>query len=212
MVASLNASQIGPLETFRPGSNAAVVPPKAAADEASILFAVAESHIQIFAGADLDHSASMVTVQNSPAPGAMQRIEAMASSCGCRRAPSVPHSNAPGAAIDDNFGVLRSFDDLEKLCRPQFQSQWYGSPTTRSPLVPLGRCCDNSDSDYMSDEEVKQTPTDGYLKDMKEKRAGNEGLQHLAVLFDSTQERDHCLSFFDAAGLIHAQPNLEIFV
>jgi hypothetical protein len=205
MVANLNASQTTPLETFRPGTSAGVVPPKVAAEEPSILFALAGSHIQTIPGFELDHSGSIVSVQQ--APGRKARTEALAKTCGCRRVSSMLYVKTNRTALVDNFGILRDHDDLERLCRPNFQQCISGTP--RLAATSLGRNTDNSDSDYFSDEEAKQTPTDGYFQGLKEKRMGNENLQHLAVLFDSIQERDRCLSFFDAADLIPPTPKLE---
>jgi hypothetical protein len=104
----------------------------------------------------------------------------------------------------ESFGVLRSGDELERLCKAAPSLFLAGTPT-RQLSKPLGRLSSDSDSDdsnatdverLESGETEKMLPAEGYFSEAKYTS------QHLAVVFDSVEERDRCLSLFEVAGLL----------
>jgi len=183
MVAELNRHG-EPLEAFRAHQNAGMVPPKAPVDEPSLLFALLEDHVRFMLSAGPDHTHSAAQVAGGTEDGCR--------SCCSRQC-------AAGALeAEDRFGVLRSRDSLERLCTSPPTTAGtpaqFGTPS-RPTATPLGRFSDSDSDGFLSDEEPKPNPADTYIKE-----TCGEFSKHLAVLFDSVEERDRCLALFEMSG------------
>jgi len=190
MVTMVCARPSEPLEAFRPTVRGALVPPKAAMDEPSLLLALAAESVQILAGADprtLD--------------AAYSEVDPCREMCWIPKG-LVAHRKVNAPVAEESFGVLRSSDDLEKLCR--LVPKAAGKPSSQPACTSLGRSASFSDSEgsnLSDDEELGKTRppslADGYLESLPANSS-----QHLALVFDSNEDRDRCLSLFELAGLL----------
>jgi hypothetical protein len=181
MVTTICTSSNEPLEAFRPTLRGAVFPPKAAQDEPSLLLAVAADSVQVEAEHTEERSKSFAFLESFL---------------------PLSKKEEPAGAVE-SFGVLRNAEQMECLCRavPPGASG-LTTPTSRPMATPLGRLSSDSDSEApeLSDDDSprKHRPSaaDGYLSQ------ADVLAQHLAVVFDTVEERDRCLSLFEVAGLL----------
>jgi hypothetical protein len=183
MVAKVNAKQLEPLEAFRPTIQGSVLPPKAAVDEPSLLIALTSDSVKVLATSDEQSSDPSQYFESA-------RANAQASA-------------KADDTIAESFGVLRSSEQLERLCRAPPSSD---TPHSIAESTGRRRSGSESDSDgsQMSADELRkarspQSAADGYLN-----QAGYTyySSQHLALVFDSTEERDRCLSLYELYGLM----------
>lgn len=185
MVSKLSARK-DPLEVFRVATGVdrsivgAVVPAKVPLDEPSLLLSLSEGKSDVLSGAQCPVQL-MRFVADAPAERAWSA---------CRRLLR-PSIHVPREA-EDNLGVLRSDMELRLLCHANKGVGPFGtaSPSSRPATTPCSRK-EDSDLDTSSDDEERNrpNPVDGHLMTLS-----NHTSKHLAVIFDSIEDRNHCLA------------------